>query len=84
MQQARISIGYRLDREAEVTPNGRQPLSNRIRPLMELALWNIENYQELSRQEAEYRRHRQNPVPIFDVNRPEYRGGLVSPPEPVS
>ena len=84
MQQARVSIGYRLDREAENTPNGRQPLSNRVRPLMELALYNIENYRELSRQEAEYRRYRQEPIPIFDVDIPQYRGGLASPPEPVS
>ena len=45
---------------------------------------NIEEFKRFSELEAEYRKFDKGPVPLFDVERPEYRGALFDEPIEVS
>ena len=41
---------------------------------------NIDDFKRLSEIEAEYRRYDKGPVPLFGVERPEYRDELLEAP----
>ena len=64
------------NRRDEAHNNG----ATRFRTLEEVVLENIDDFKRLSEAEAEYRRFDKGPIPLFNVERPEYRDGLVEAP----